>query len=394
MPPLPDGRPDDHGLDGEPIARAAATILDMTRREDAEAGPRPYAAVSGVLVHAGHVVGRVHGGWLATHDASGEPIPRGRRVPATTGTLFDLASLTKVVTTVVTLQLIDDGLLDLDAPVGKVLPELASAPDDLGRRRVTARHLLTHTAGLPVHHPIWRDGATREARLEAALRAPLQSEPGVERAYCDLGFIALGIMVERLRGDSLETVVRTRVTEPLGLRDTAYGPVAVTRSAASEIQRDPDRRLVHGEVHDENAWALGGVSGHAGLFSTADDLAVLGQCLVEGGSLAGATLLSPAAVALMTAPIPEAHPLGGRPRHTLGWDLDQPWFMGRLAGPRTIGHTGFTGTSLVLDLETGSTVVLLTNRVHPSRATGSSREARLLWADALAAARGGGRPRD
>ena len=164
--------------------------------------------------------------------------------------------------------------------------------------------------------------------------------------------------------------------------DTGYNPTDKERTAATEYQTAPPRGLVWGEVHDENAWSLGGVAGHAGVFSTADDLAVLAQALLNGGTYRGHRILDRKSVELLVTNFNEAFPGDA---HGLGFELDQRWYMDALSGPRTAGHTGYTGTSIVIDFDSRSFAILLTNRVHPSREWGSNNQARREWAHGLAA---------
>ena len=166
------------------------------------------------------------------------------------------------------------------------------------------------------------------------------------------------------------------------MRDTGYNPTDKERTAATEYQTAPPRGLVWGEVHDENAWSLGGVAGHAGVFSTADDLAVLAQTLLDGGTYRGHRILDRKSVELIVTNFNQAFPGDA---HGLGFELDQRWYMDALSGPRTAGHTGYTGTSIVIDFASRSFAILLTNRVHPSREWGSNNQARREWAHGLAA---------
>lgn len=339
----------------------------VTRATSASAvGPAGYPGAVGLMVAGGTVVGEVVAGSALRFSSDGMELPPDEWVAMRRDTVFDLASVSKLFTAIVTMQLVEEGVVGLDEPVARHLPEFARSTGGL----VTVRHLLQHTSGLPAERPLWRDHADAASRLDAALRVPLEAAPGARRRYSDLGMIALGVLVERCRRHPLDRVVYEGVIGPLGLRDTTYGPVDARRTAATEVQTEPHRGLVRGEVHDENAWALGGVVGHAGLFSTADDLALLSQALIDRGAQG---VLRAETIELMVD-------------EGLGFEIDQPSFMGDLAGPRTVGHTGFTGTSLVVDLERRVAAVLLTNRVHPARTSGSAGQARLQWANGLAAA--------
>jgi hypothetical protein len=197
--------------------------------------------------------------------------------------------------------------------------------------------------------------------------------------------MTLGFLVEQLTGSALDKIVHDRITQPLGMSDTGYHPTGskLDRVAATEYETNPPRGLVRGQVHDENAWALGGVSGHAGIFSTAGDMAVLAQTILNGGSYRGVRLLSPGTVQQMLTNYNQAFPGDD---HGLGFELDQMFYMGALSSPVTAGHTGFTGTTLVIDPESRSIAILLTNRVHPTRNWGSINLARETWATSLARA--------
>jgi CubicO group peptidase (beta-lactamase class C family) len=327
-------------------------------------------------------------GEVVVHRAYGQAVRHQDRttlsphpIDARPDTVYDLASLTKLVTATCAMQLVDEGKLRLDEPVAARLP--AFAAHDKGR--VTVRHLLTHTGGLPPFEDLWRLELTPDARLRRALAARQTAPAGSSYVYSDLGLIALGRLIEEITGASLDRVVAERVAGPLGLKHTQHRPPAALRPAiaATEYGAGPRRGLIWGEVHDENAWSLGGVAGHAGLFGTADDVAVFGQLFLNGGTYDGSRLLRPETAAEMVR-----NQIGGLGNRGLGWDLDAPSYMGRLASPQTYGHTGFTGTSLVVDPRRALIVVLLTNRVHPTREGPSLGPIRQAVADAALAAIG------
>ncbi|GAA5179958.1 hypothetical protein GCM10023322_11160 [Rugosimonospora acidiphila] len=298
-------------------------------------------------------------------------------------TIFDLASITKVYVTTMVLSLVEEGALGLDEPVATWLPSFA----DGERTRVTPRRLLTHTSGLPALLSLWTDWPDRRSRVEAILNAPLVRTPGTGFEYSDIGYLTVGLLAERVTGRTLPELVRERVTGPLGLVDTGYLPPAdkLPRVAATEYEPAEHRGMVRGEVHDENSWSLGGTVGHAGIFGTASELARLGEMLRCYGALDGVRVLSEETVDQMTR---DQLPAGVDPgfRHGLGLRVDDPGFMGPLAGSGAFGHTGFTGTSLVVDRGRELVVVLLTNRVHPSRdwadVSGLRREVAALAAQA------------
>ncbi|MDQ7910633.1 serine hydrolase [Phytohabitans sp. ZYX-F-186] len=378
------GTPAQVGLAAEPIARmvtdAAAYLVPTPDHPTwpTYAGAVVLAAKDGVIVQHAAVGDAVR--YSAVGPApgrAGEELPPDQRIPMRPDTIFDLASISKLFTTVVLLRQVEAGRVDLDAPVARYLPEFAAG----GKAGVTVRMLLTHTSGLPAFLPLWSDHPTPAARLAAALAAPLATgaTPGGQYVYSDLGLIALGALVHRVTGQPLDVLVRTQVTGPLGMRDTGYNPPASARGriAATEYQPYAGRGMVWGEVHDENAWALGGVAGHAGVFSTAADLAVFCQMLLNGGQYKGRRVLRSDTVRAMlvnyNAGLEQSYPESDR---GLGLELNKHWYMGPLASPVSFGHTGFTGTSIVVDPLSRSFVVLLSNRVHPDRGWGGNNPAR------------------
>ncbi|MER6622379.1 serine hydrolase domain-containing protein [Streptomyces sp. NPDC000931] len=351
-PRLRHGTPERAGLDAPELRRLVREVHARTR------GERPWAAGAVVVVGRGPVLAvREAAGWAVRYAAYDEEtdtpveLPPAERVPMTVDTPFDLASLTKLFTSVAAVQQIERRTLGIDARVGAYLPDFTGA----ARHGTTVRQLLTHTSGLRPELPLY-DCADDAERL-ALLRA--ERPVGVPGTYCysDLNMLLLQHVLERITGRTLDVLVRDGITRPLGMTATGFGPCP--SAAATEDQRRPwakaDRGMLRGEVHDENAWALGGVAGHAGLFSTAGDLAVFCRTLLAGGSYGPARILGPDYVDLLFTP------------PGLGFALDQPWFMGGLAGRGAAGHTGFTGTSLVLDRVTDTYVILLANTVHPRR---------------------------
>ncbi|GAB3934780.1 serine hydrolase domain-containing protein [Micromonospora vulcania] len=317
----------------------------------------------------------------------GVELPADQQIATRPDTIFDLASVSKLFTTIVTMQQVERGRVDLDAPVARYVPEFAAG----GKATVTVRMLLTHTSGLPAFTALWSRYPTPAERFAAALATPLAAgaTPGSQYVYSDLGLIALGVLLERVTGRPLNDLVRDGVTGPLGMTDTGYnpGPERRSRIAATEYQPYAGRGMVWGEVHDENAWSLGGVAGHAGVFSTAADLAVLCQSLLNGGEYRGRRVLRSDTVRAMlvnyNAPLESAYPESDR---GLGFELNKHWYMMGLSSPLGFGHTGFTGTSIVIDPLSHSFVVLLSNRVHPDRGWGSNNVARRAVARDLAEA--------
>ncbi|MHC3472554.1 serine hydrolase domain-containing protein [Streptomyces sp. 7R007] len=344
--------PERAGLDAGELRHLAREVAELTT------GERPWAAGTVVVAGRGPVIAVAEAaGWAVRYAGydeevdAGVELPAKARVPMTVGTPFDLASLTKLFTSVAAVQQIERGTLGIDARVGAYLPEFHAA----ARHGITIRELLTHTSGLRPELPLYDcpDAATRMDLLRA--EAPV-GVPGTY-TYSDLNMLLLQYVLERITGRTLDALIHDGITRPLGMTSTAFGPCP--EAAATEDQRRPwakvDRGMLRGVVHDENAWALGGVAGHAGLFSTAHDLAVFCRTLLAGGSYGPARILGPDFVELLLTP------------PGLGFAVDQPWFMGELAGQGAAGHTGFTGTSLVLDCATDTFLVLLANTVHPRR---------------------------
>ena len=303
-----------------------------------------------------------------------------------TDTVYDVASLTKpVVTTTAAIMLLEQGELNLDAPVQRYLPEFAVAaksdPDPLWRSRVTVRMLLLHDSGLPAYRHLFKSAKDRRAVLAAAMAEPLVREPGKQIEYSDIGFILLGEIIERLTGTSLDRFAKDNIFEPLAMNNSYFTPPRALRARIAPTEKDTGyrNRVIQGEVHDENAWALGGVAGHAGLFSTAGDIAAFAQMLLNGGSYAHQRLLERSMVQRFT----QRTPVGDSAR-ALGWDVPtQPSSSGQYFSPSSFGHTGFTGTSLWIDPDGKLFIILLTNRVNPSRENEKIRQVRPGLHDAI-----------
>jgi CubicO group peptidase (beta-lactamase class C family) len=310
--------------------------------------------------------------------------------PVAPDTIYDLASLTKVVvTTTLAMMLVDEGRLDLDARVKGFLPAFTGGAKD----QVTLRQLLTHSGGLQWWAPLYKELHGKAAYLERIVAMELAYEPGTRSVYSDLGLILLGDVVERLGGAPLGELARGRVTGPLGMKDTLYLPPAELVPRIAPTEHDPWRgRVLRGEVHDENAFALGGIAPHAGLFGTAPDLARFAAMLLDEGRAGGRRHVSRATLELFTerAGVP-------RSSRALGWDTPcdetgerssapgAPGYTsaGSLLSTRSFGHTGFTGTSIWMDPERELYVILLTNRVHPTRENNKIRGVRSQIADAV-----------
>jgi CubicO group peptidase (beta-lactamase class C family) len=254
--------------------------------------------------------------------------------------------------------LFDEGKLHLDDRVVQYIPEFGGGAKD----NVTIRMLLEHRSGLPAGRDLWRLASTPEEARAAVISTPLFATPGQYYEYSDLGADMLGFIVEAVSGEKLDRFLDTRVFGPLGMSDTRFRPDASLRERIAPTELNPPRGYpLRGEVHDENAYALGGVAGHAGLFSTASDLAVFAQMLLNGGSYNGTRIVADSTVRLFTK-----RAAGSR---ALGWDTCAgTGSCGTYMSASAYGHTGFTGTSLWIDPEREMFVVLLTNRVHAARA--------------------------
>ena len=333
----------------------------------------PGAVVLARMPREGEVIEHV--------SVRGHAVLRPERLPMTRETIFDLASLTKpLATTTAILWLVHDGAVGLDDPVSKYLP-LFSERDKDG---VTLRHLLTHSSGLKpwrAYHELLREKerktgeqllatpAAREIVIDRVLRSGLVHEPGAAAVYGDLDFIVLGAVVEAVARRGLDAFCRERIFAPLGMRDTFFAPLAdgdgltesVRRRVAATENCPWRERVLWGEVHDPNAWAMGGVAGHAGLFASADDVMRFAQVILDVWHAR-----SDALPRELLRSFAERQELPPGSDWALGWDTptQAASSSGRHFSPRSIGHLGFTGTSLWIDLEREAVVVMLTNRVH------------------------------
>jgi len=311
-------------------------------------------ASPGVTIAIGHH-GRIvyTNAWGQTDWASSAP-------RTSDSTIYDMASLTKVVASTTAAMLMEeDGKLDIERTVVSYLPEF----NDPEKAAITVRMLLTHTSGMRQNQYLYKEIKGREAYLQRINAKPLVRKPGEAFEYSDWSMIVLQAVIERLSGKTLDVLLAERVFGPLGMRDTGFNPPESLkpRIAPTEIQEFRGGKL-WGVVHDENAWAMGGVSGNAGLFSSARDLGVFVQMLLNGGEFNGVRVLRPETIARWTA----------RQRkdaaRALGWETPSPRSSaGRYFSMRSFGHTGYTGTSIWADPEKQLFVVLLTNRVNPSR---------------------------
>ena len=308
-------------------------------------------------------------------------------------TMYDIASLTKVVvTTTLAAKLVEGDFpvpLDLDAKVERYLPEWAAVPASLDlqwRHKVTVRHLLTHTSGLPPFKEYWRTSKSKQETLTRIFAEPLDYEPGTKEVYSDLGIILMAEIIERLTGRPLDDLAKTYIFSPAGMKDTTFRPAKNLWPwiAPTEFDRNLRNRLVQGEVHDENAFAMGGVSGHAGVFSTAPDLAAFCQMLLNGGVYAHRRILKRTTITQFTAP-----QLLSNGTRTLGWAVPtEGSSSGHYFSAHSFGHTGFTGTSIWIDPDRQLFVVLLTNRVNPTRENQKIAQVRPALHDAVMQALG------
>lgn len=273
--------------------------------------------------------------------------------------IYDIASLSKVVgTTTAIMLLYDQGRISLDAPVSRYLPDFSGGEKDL----VTVRELLTHRSGLPAGRDIWRLTHDPAEAKRIILSTPLSFHPGQYYEYSDLGADVLGMIVESVSAQPLDEFLGDYVFHPLGMYQTLYTPPDSLKSRIAPTEIAPPRGYpIQGEVHDENAFAMGGVAGHAGIFSTAADLSVFAQMMLNGGEYNGVRILAESTVTMFTT-----RAAGHR---ALGWDTPTGSYgSGHYLSEDAFGHTGYTGTSMWIDPDRGMFVILLTNRVHAARA--------------------------
>lgn len=338
------------GMDGVALVRIES-LLERAIDERAFPGAAVAVGRAGAVTYlAGY----------GTHTYSSQ-------TPVTALSSFDLASLTKVIaTTTAVMQLYEQGRLDLDAPASLYLHDFGRN----GKEDITIRQLLTHTAGLTPFKPFYRMGLRSRGRvLEAIYNEPLAYEPGSESRYSDFGPIILAEIVSRISRMGFATYALRNIFEPLGMWHTGFR--AVGRGAQPDaVPTENDQyfrfRVLQGEVHDENAWIMGGVAGHAGLFSTVTDLTRFANMMISDGLVGNEQFLQPETIRLFTTPFDTT----GIYTRALGWDTRSPEgysSAGQFFGPRSFGHTGFTGTSIWFDPDVALFVILLTNRVYPTR---------------------------
>jgi CubicO group peptidase (beta-lactamase class C family) len=368
--------------------RSAFAILEKTVAARAFPGCALAVTLRGELV-AHYAVGRF------TYDPASPVV--------TTASIFDLASVTKAVaTTTMAMILYERGLLDLEAPVAAILPEFVGRSNHPSRREVTLRMLLAHSSGLPAYEKLFLKNTTREEVLAAALTTHLTAEPGTRAEYSDIGFIILGVALERLADEPLDTFCQREIFGPLGMSHTTYNPpkswrdktvptadeTSAEKCSAGAPTREPStapatssagkfrNRVIQGEVQDENASILGGVAGHAGLFAPVEDLAIFAHAMLTGGR----PILRPETIDLFTRR--ESQPEGTS--RALGWDTpSSPSQSGKYFGSRSYGHLGYTGTSLWIDPDRQLSITLLTNRTWPDCQSQAIKQVRPAFHDAV-----------
>jgi serine-type D-Ala-D-Ala carboxypeptidase len=357
--------------------RARRTATVSSRLADSTRAVLTRALSDGAFPGAMAVIGNSTG-ILASYgvgrlDASDSTRP-------TISTIYDLASLTKIVaTTSLILQLVDQGRVALDTPVVRYLPEWRGPQISA----ITIRQLLSHSSGLAAWRPFYKEAVDRaDARAQLMLVGP-DAPPGTRFLYSDMNFMLLGMVAEKLTGMSLDSAFIAMVAKPLRMVDTRFLPDSALRARIAPTEFDPWRqRQLRGEVHDENASRFGGVSGHAGLFSTADDLSRFARMWLNGGALDGTRLASAQTVAAFTRAQDTLIS-----RRALGWETPNGTnSAGHRLSPRAFGHTGFTGTSMWIDPSRDLFVILLTNRVNPTRENRKIGGVRAALADAIVGA--------
>lgn len=353
--PIPDTRntPVDKLVAASPSSVGMSDALGATLDSIMAVGLREHAAPGATLA-----VGRF--GRLVHLKAYGRLDTAIASSPVDVNTMYDMASLTKVVATTTAAMILEEqGKLDLDRTVASYLPEL-NAPEKAG---ITMRMVLTHRGGFEAFAALFKTFKGRQQYLEQINLRPLKSVPGTQTIYSDWDFILTGLVIERITGMTLDKFVEENIFRPLGMTSTMFTPDPSLKPRIAPTEIDTTRGgLMWGRVHDENADAMGGVAGHAGLFSTAPDAAIFVQMLLNGGEYNGVRIVSPATVARWTAP------QGRGSSRALGWDTpSKNSSAGHYFSPRSFGHTGFTGTSIWVDPTRDLFVILLSNHVDPTR---------------------------
>ena len=357
--PVRDGNPRSVGLDPDVLDQLPGII-----RAGLDNDPPRFSGASLLVASQGRIAYERADGYALRWKNPTEQLPEDQWVPARQDTIYDLASISKLFTATAVMQLVERGQLSLEDTVASHLARFG----ENGKEQVTIQHLLTHVGGLPPFINLWQAYPDVPSRIDAALTVKPTAVPGTKYVYSDLGLIALGQVVEVISGQGLDVFVQENITAPLGMTETMYNPPAelLDRIAATEYMTVTGE-LVRGHVHDENAYSLGGVAGHAGVFSTARDLAVFAQMFLNGGTYGGARVLQTSTVQdMFTDRIAEVTGPGGA-RRGLGPELAAWYYHAGLTSPYSGAHTGFTGTSLVIDPLTDTIVIMLANSVHPTR---------------------------
>ena len=351
------------------LATAAATLGACARTSHGQRTTRNMAGIDHLLEQAvathatpGVVCAIGHAGKVVYRSVRGQRAIAPVAETMTWDTVFDMASLTKaVITAPCVMQLWEQGRFDLDDPVCRYLPHFAAA----GKSGITIRHLLTHYSGLQPDLGLTDKWHGRDAAFRLAMNTVPDHPPGSRFVYSDINFITLGFLVEKLSGMTLDTYATRYILAPLGMRMSRFLPPETWRAQIAPTQFDDDGHMLRGQVHDPSARRMGGVAGHAGLFSTADDMCVYAQALLDRrAGRPSAFPLQTRTLVMMTTP---QQPQGQTDLRGLGWDISTHYSSSR--GDRfpmnSFGHTGFTGTSLWLDPDSDTYVLILTNRVHP-----------------------------
>jgi uncharacterized protein YbbC (DUF1343 family)/CubicO group peptidase (beta-lactamase class C family) len=350
------------GASAVPARLAADTAPGLSEEKLAPIAPLVEEAI-GAGQCPGAVVLIGHQGKVIYREAFGQRALVPEKLPMTLDTVFDMASLTKVIATATAvMQLEEQGRILLSAPLADYWPEFKAN----GKEQITVRELMTHYSGLRPDLDLKPEWSGYETALKMVVDERPIVPPGTRFIYSDINYVILGELVHRISGQSLDLYCDEHIFKPLGMKDTGFKPPASLRDriAPTQYQEETKGKMLWGEVHDPTAYNMGGVAGHAGLFSTADDVAVFAQMLLNGGSYNGVRILSPLSVEKMTTPQTPPNKMGVR---GLGWDLDSPFASnrGELFGVGSYGHTGFTGTSLWIDPVSQTYILLLSNRVHP-----------------------------
>ncbi|TFK41654.1 putative beta-lactamase, partial [Crucibulum laeve] len=332
-----------------------------------------YPGATVIIGHKATIVSHFAvGKALKYSDVNGTILPAAQQIAMQKDTIYDMASLTKMFTTIVALQQLERGKISLNTTVATYIPDFATN----GKGNITIQMLMTHTSGFDAdpNPGLWIGYTTYADRKKAIIEQNIINIPGTTYLYSDLNYMSLQFVLEAVTSLPLDTLIHNEFTGPLGMVDTYFNRGNLPRKdriAAEEFQigalgsTEPARpQPVWGTVHDENAWSLDGVSGHAGIFSTAKDLGIFCQMVLNNGTYGTTTILKPQTVDLIFHNFNTAFPGN---EHGLGFELNQFYWSGAMASLQTAGHTGYTGTTMAIDRPSNTFFVLLTNRVHPSR---------------------------